>query len=185
VNKLSVGCAVTAASKPRPTEYSSQMPWRRITGSVLAALLLLANVLPAMCGECPKATRADICGESHGIVAAENRAIGSLAANAEKCASCADEGRNDAKRFAPQHAASDSRLLRGVAMHCSDEAVSMVLLAEPKYLTSHRDLSSPVASASSPGAVHKVFAAQQHLSISTNELSSNSTHPSFLVILKI
>jgi hypothetical protein len=160
------------------------MPWCRITGSVLAALLLLANVLPAMCGGCPEVSRADICGESHGIVAAENHAIGSMAAMAEKCASCADEGRNDAKRFAP-HAASDSLLLSGVSMRCSDEAVSMVLLAEPKYLTSHRDLSSPVASASSPGAVHKVFAAQQHLSISTNELSSNSTHPSLLVILKI
>lgn len=154
------------------------MPWRRITGSVLAALLLLASVLPAMCGECPKATREDSCGESHGVVAAM----------AEKCASCSDEGRNDAKKFAPPHAASDSLLLSGVSMHCSDEAVSMVLLAEPEYLTIHRDLSSPVESASSLGAVHHVFAAQQHLSISadnTNKLSAHSAHLSLLVSLKI
>jgi hypothetical protein len=164
------------------------MPWRRITGGVLAALLLLASVLPAMCGECPKVTRADSCGESHGVVAAENHAIGSVAAMDEKCANCSDEGRNDAKKFAFPHAASDSLLLSGVLMHCSDEAVSVALLAEPEYWTMHRDLSSPVESASSLGAVCHVFAAQQHLSISadnTNKLSAHSAHLSLLVSLKI
>jgi predicted outer membrane protein len=135
------------------------MNWRRIIGSVLAAFMLLANALPAMCGECPKVTAVDACAEKHG---AEDHPAGRNTARHiamdAKCETCADHS---------QLGSSTVEI----------EAAALALSRSPLHLA--------VAAASSHWDAARVHVKQNPASLISNSLPVKPPEHSLVVVLKI
>jgi hypothetical protein len=79
---------MVAASNHAAGAYSNRMEWRRITGSFLAAVLLLTIALPAMCGQCHVAAAEPSCAEQHKSSAHSHHAA--AASVQTSCKSCAN-----------------------------------------------------------------------------------------------
>ncbi len=165
------------------------MQWRRTTGGLLAALVLLSVALPAMCGECfgaARDAREKSCSETHGAIAGENRPSDAFTPLAAQCSTCDSENQIPEKKFKNQTVSPELVAFHSAPKNCSDSFIPNALLAEAAYLARHRTVTSGTfASASVHDAVHKVHALRESMAVSSNKSFANSSHQPLLVILKV
>ena len=105
------------------------MNCQRITGGFLSAVLLLAVVLPAMCGQCRAIPAEANCAEEHKS-GAKTHDHSSASVNAQ-CESCTGDSLTLTARFSQQDSGAETYLFGCSKISCASNALARVAVFRP------------------------------------------------------